>query len=71
MNPSSKYLEILQQSGFVADQAQQNTLALFDRLQNELEHQPDTRWWQKISPIRNGPRPPRGIYLWGGVGRGK
>ncbi len=67
MIPSRKYLEILQQSRFVADQAQQNSLALFDRLQNELLQQPGTRWWQKFIPVKNASRPLRGIYLWGGV----
>jgi len=71
MIPSRKYLEILQQSRFVADQAQQNSLAAFDRLQNELLQQPGTRWWQKFIPVKNASRPLRGIYLWGGVGRGK
>jgi len=71
MSPSDKYLEIVQGSGFVTDTAQQRTLALFDQLQNELLHKPARRWWQKLIPIKNPSQPLRGIYLWGGVGRGK
>ncbi len=70
MIPSSKYLEILQQSGFVADQAQQNTLALFDRLQNKLLQQPGTRWWQKFYPVKNSPRAIGRILSGGGGGGG-
>jgi predicted ATPase len=71
MSPSDKYLEIVQRSGFVTDAAQQHTLALFDQLNNELLHKPVRRWWQKLIPVKNPSQPLRGIYLWGGVGRGK
>jgi len=71
MSPSDKYLEIVQGSGFVTDAAQQHTLALFDQLQNGLLHKPVRRWWQKLIPLKKPSQPLRGIYLWGGVGRGK
>jgi len=71
MTPSDKYLEIVQRSGFVTDAAQQHTLALFDQLQIELLHKPIKRWWQKLIPTKSPSQPLRGIYLWGGVGRGK
>jgi len=74
MNPSKKYLNIVQECGFVTDGAQQYALTLFDELQYELiqrlSRQP-TRWWQKFIRVKNPSRPTRGIYLWGGVGRGK
>jgi len=74
MNPSDKYLDIVQECEFVADVAQQHALTLLDKLQYELmqrlPRQP-THWWQRIVPVKKPSRPMRGIYLWGGVGRGK
>ncbi len=74
MTPSEKYQDIVQQSGFTTDDAQQDTLALFDKLQHDLSQQLSSRrstWWQKLVPEKKSPQPLRGIYLWGGVGRGK
>ena len=60
--------------GYVTDAAQQQTLILLDNLhtglvQRLLRYQ--RRWWQKWVPVRYSSKPLRGIYLWGGVGRGK
>ena len=74
MSPSNKYLEIVRQSEFIADRAQQDTLVLFDKLQSELLQLTSVKkpsWWQKVVSIKDSPLPPRGIYIWGGVGRGK
>jgi cell division protein ZapE len=74
MKPFSKYLEIVQQSEFIADQPQQEALALFNRLQDDLllsiSAEP-TNWWKRVFSIEDSPHPYKGIYLWGGVGRGK
>lgn len=48
-----------------ADAAQQAVLPEFDRIQNAL-NQP-----MKKGLFRKAPEPPKGLYLWGGVGRGK
>lgn len=74
MNPSNKYLSILQECGYVTDQSQQHALTLLDKLQSELVQRRvryRTRWLPKLFPRTNSPGPIRGIYLWGGVGRGK
>ena len=74
MNLSNKYLNIMQECGYITDEAQQHALALLDMLQSELVHRLASypmRWWQKFVPLRNSCNPMRGIYLWGGVGRGK
>jgi len=74
MNPSDKYLEIVRQSEFITDRAQQDTLALFDKLHNELLHRTSVRkssWWRRFVSIKDSPIPLRGIYIWGSVGRGK
>ncbi len=74
MKPFNKYWDIVQQSGFIADIAQQKVLALFDQLQSDLlQHMSATtpRWWQRFLSTKKTSDQLRGIYLWGGVGRGK
>ena len=74
MNPSNKYLNIMLEYGYVTDDAQQHALTLLDNLQTELVRRlvrHPRRWWQKLIPIRRSSKSVRGIYLWGGVGRGK
>lgn len=61
------YHEQLQQHDFSADPHQERVLAEFERLAQALTHRPRSRgWlWQRKT------LPAKGIYLWGGVGRGK
>ncbi|WP_116597896.1 cell division protein ZapE [Primorskyibacter marinus] len=47
------------------DASQRSVLAEFERIQNRLENAP------KRGLFRRAPEPPKGLYLWGGVGRGK
>lgn len=61
MTPSLRYHAHFRHTCFVADTAQQSALALLDQLFESLMHRP-----------RLPRRPaPRGLYLWGPVGRGK
>ena len=71
MNPSQRYQALLQQPEFVADPAQQDAISRLDRLYRELEESRPQGWWQRV--MKRGGRWPglRGIYFWGGVGRGK
>ncbi len=70
MNVQQFYQDALQQHGFKADAAQRRAVA---RLQNAYEE------WTRFKKCRsngfkrliNRPHVPRGVYLWGGVGRGK
>ena len=73
MKPSKKYLDIVQRSGFVIDDAQQHALTLLDRLQLELEQRLNgqSRNWLRMLSLKKSARPLCGVYLWGGVGRGK
>jgi len=48
-----------------ADPAQQAVLPEFDRIQTALAQPVKTGFFRKA------PEPPKGLYLWGGVGRGK
>lgn len=74
MTPQQKYQQDLQRPGFVADPAQAMAVARLERLYQDLCQTPTpTRsrgllgWLQKPKPRT----PILGLYMWGGVGRGK
>lgn len=74
MTPQQKYQQDLQRPGFVADPAQAMAVARLERLYQDLCASPTpTRsrgllgWLQKPK-TRD---PVQGLYMWGGVGRGK
>jgi len=74
MIPSEKYLNTTREFGFVPDTAQQHVLALLDNLQYQILQQrvgQPVLWWQRYFSLKPSSQPIRGIYLWGGVGRGK
>lgn len=70
MSVREYYLQALQEKGYVADEAQSKAI---DRLQ-----QAENDWSAYLAAQRNvfkklfqRVEPPRGVYMWGGVGRGK
>lgn len=72
MTIRQSYYAALVADGLLPDEAQQRVVACFDRLQCEIATQTSLvsklrRWLPGITD----PAVPRGIYLWGGVGRGK
>jgi cell division protein ZapE len=58
--------------GIVLDPAQESVLIHFQRLYDELvgSERPDS-WFSRLLARRRVVEAPRGLYLWGGVGRGK
>ena len=70
MNVQEFYQHALSQRGFSSDAAQQRAV---DRLQRAYQDWVDYRAQRSSSFKRliNRPDVPRGVYLWGGVGRGK
>ena len=60
------YARGLKDGSIRPDPAQEAVLPEFDRIRDGL-HQPAKRGFFS----RKAPEPPRGLYLWGGVGRGK
>ena len=74
MTPQQKYQQDLQRPGFLADPAQAMAVARLERLYQDLCASPTpTRsrgllgWLQKPKARE----PILGLYMWGGVGRGK
>ncbi len=61
----------MQQAGFVADNAQQQAVALLDDLFARIVDARPRNWWQGLFSSPGQASPASGIYFWGGVGRGK
>jgi cell division protein ZapE len=71
MTPSQKYQALMQQPGFVADNAQLQAVALLDDLFARIVKTRPRSWWQGLFSQRSQWPMVSGIYFWGGVGRGK
>ncbi len=76
MSPLERYQELLLQPGFSRDPAQQAVTELLDALYHELLKRSLTRdrshflrLMERLLPRSRAPL--KGLYLWGGVGRGK
>lgn len=72
----SAYLQMLERPGFASDRGQEHALEALERLRHELIETPrDFAFWARrmlrLLPGRSRIEPVRGLYLWGGVGRGK
>lgn len=70
MNVSEFYDRMLQQRGFIADPAQKNAVARLQRAYDEWVTYQEKRKNFLLRLLRP-PVVPRGVYMWGGVGRGK
>jgi cell division protein ZapE len=70
MEPLHRYLKDLQRPGFHPDAAQRRAVERLDSLYRDLIAPPTPPGWLgRLRGVR--PSPVRGLYLWGGVGRGK
>jgi len=76
MTPLEKYQQDLQRPDFSYDAAQQYAVEQLDRLYHDLvdryENRPQSLW-ARIAPSARAKQkvPCKGLYFWGGVGRGK
>ncbi|MGV3742134.1 MAG: AFG1/ZapE family ATPase, partial [Burkholderiaceae bacterium] len=69
MNVEEFYQQAIQQRGYVADEAQLRAVRRLQLAQDEwLEYK--SRRSTPIKRLIYHPDVPRGVYLWGGVGRG-
>jgi len=72
MTPLQRYQEVLQQKHFKADAGQQQIIECFEQLYHQLQAE-QARQQQLLHRIQSlfTKTETRGLYLWGGVGRGK
>lgn len=59
------YARLAREGAIKRDPAQEAVLPEFERIRAALAETPRKGWF------RRAPEPPKGLYLWGGVGRGK
>ena len=71
MKPSQKYQQLMRQSGFETDVAQQQAIGLLDDLFDRVLKVAKPGWWRRIISPGAGSQNTCGLYFWGGVGRGK
>lgn len=77
MTPLQRYKQDIAQNGFQRDEAQYHAVLALDNLYHAfMEYQalpvPELSRWQKLLGKKAElPEPPKGLYFWGGVGRGK
>lgn len=71
LSPWQRYQVDLQQEGFSHDPAQEQAVRLLQGLYERLLARESQRrpWWRRWQ--RQSLEPEQGLYLWGGVGRGK
>ena len=62
---ADRYVQAVADGALTRDPAQEAVLPEFDRIHAGLA-EPGKKGW-----FRKAPEPPKGLYLWGGVGRGK
>ncbi len=69
--PSQAYARGVAEGRWRDDPAQHEALAELDRIHLALLEDPQDGWLDRLSTFWKKPEPVRGLYLWGGVGRGK
>jgi cell division protein ZapE len=67
--PLTIYEHLLTDGGYKADPAQRKAIEELDRIWVELNTHPVSGWLAKIRGKKR--KPVTGLYMWGGVGRGK
>ncbi len=71
MKPSTKYSEFMQQSEFYPDDAQLHSVYLLDKLYDKIVERDRNQQGVLGRIFRPRKNSLEGLYLWGGVGRGK
>ncbi|HDZ56584.1 MAG TPA: cell division protein ZapE [Pseudomonas xinjiangensis] len=71
MTPLARYKADLQRPDFFHDPAQENAVRHLQRLYDDLVNAGTSRRGLLDKLLRKKPEPVKGLYFWGGVGRGK
>ncbi len=75
LSPLARYQYDIEHSGFQPDEAQEDAVMALQQVYDDLVHRYQAglrlRGLARISEIRRQRTPAQGLYLWGGVGRGK
>ena len=71
MRPSAAYEAGVEAGLWQADPLQREVLVELDRIHDELRAREDAGTLTRLARRLRGEAPVRGLYLWGGVGRGK
>ena len=73
MTPSEAYQEDMKSRGFHADEAQKEAVSMTQLLYDELKKEPPAKPSKSLLRFfqSNKNQPIKGLYFWGGVGRGK
>ncbi len=77
MTPKQRYEEDLKRSDFQQDEAQAQAVNALDKLYHQIIEYVNTpvitpsRWQKLLGKKEEKPALPKGLYFWGGVGRGK
>ncbi|WP_434566618.1 cell division protein ZapE [Vibrio chagasii] len=77
MNPVKKYEQDIKEHGFQRDPAQEQAVKSLDELFHQFQDYVNTpipqltRFQKLLGKKTLLPTPPKGLYFWGGVGRGK
>lgn len=69
--PSRRYAEGVARGDWQDDPAQHAVLAELDRIHLALLEEADDGWLDRLASFWKKPQPVKGLYVWGGVGRGK
>ena len=69
--PSQVYAQAAREGTWRDDPAQHAALAELDRIHIGLANARGEGWLDRVSSLWSAPEPVRGLYYWGGVGRGK
>jgi cell division protein ZapE len=67
---AQRFAELLAAGELTPDEDQARAVQVLDRLAARLEQPPKAGLWSRLKGKGHGPAP-RGVYMWGGVGRGK
>ncbi|WP_045738080.1 cell division protein ZapE [Xanthomonas sp. MUS 060] len=69
--PSRRYADGVARGDWLDDPAQHAALAELDRLHTAIVESEQDGWLDRMAAFWKKPEPVRGLYFWGGVGRGK